>query len=315
MLSSMEALRTAVDDYLWHLKFERNLSAATLDGYEGDLQRFLATLLEDGNPPEGWGGVTREHVLSHISRLREEGRAPRSVARATSALRGLFKYLVGEGRLEANPMVHVRGTPRGRSLPTVLTETEVDRLLGAVLRPGDADTRALRNAAMLEVLYAAGLRVSELVSLRVQDVALDRGFVRATGKGRKQRLVPIGEEAVVAIRRYLDGARPELLARFGGRTRGVVPDALFVTNRGGAMTRQGFWKLLRTRARAAGVERPFSPHTLRHSFATHLLAHGADLRSVQKMLGHVDIGTTQIYTHVDRRQVQETFDRCHPRAR
>lgn len=315
MTASPTALRADIDDYLWHLRFERDLSPATLEGYEGDLQRLLETLAADGGAPGAWSAVTREHALSHLARLREEGRAPRSVARASSALRGFFKYLVAEGRLVASPMAHVSAARRSRPLPKALSEADVELLLAGVARPADTDPRTLRDAAMLELLYATGLRVSELVSLRVQDVALDRGIVRATGKGRKQRLVPVGEEALGAIRRYLAHARPELLARTGGRTRGRVPDALFVTHRCQAMTRQGFWKLLRQRARAAGVETPFSPHSLRHSFATHLLAHGADLRSVQKMLGHADIGTTQIYTHVERRQILETFDRCHPRAR
>lgn len=311
----MEALRADIDDYLWHLRFERNLSPATLAGYESDLGQLLATLADDGAPPAAWAAVSREHALSHLARLREAGKAPRSVARASSALRGFFKYLVGEGRLVASPMTHVSGARRTRPLPKALSEAEVDRLLTAVARSPDADPRGQRDAAMMELLYAAGLRVSELVTLRVQDVDLVRGFVRATGKGRKQRLVPVGEEATQAIRRYLAHARPALLARYGGRAKGRVADALFVTHRGAAMTRQGFWKLLRLRARAAGVETPLSPHSLRHSFATHLLAHGADLRSVQKMLGHADIGTTQIYTHVERRQILETFDRCHPRAR
>ena len=309
-------LQDAIDGYLWHLRFERNLSPASLDGYERDLRQLLATLTgpEDA-APRSWAAVRREDVLAHVGRLQEAGRAPRSVARAISALRGFFRHLVREGALTSDPMAHVRGGHRGRPLPKVLGEAEIDRLLETMLRPAEVSPRAFRDAAMVELLYASGLRVTELVSLRLQDVDCERGVVRATGKGRKQRLVPMGEAAGTAIERYLDHARPELLARFGGRAHGPVRDALFVTNRGSAMTRQGFWKLLKRHARAAGIETPFSPHTLRHSFATHLLAHGADLRSVQKMLGHADIGTTQIYTHVDRKQVQATFDRCHPRSR
>lgn len=311
-----DELREAVDDYLYHLRFERNLSPATLAAYEVDLAQLRETL---GDPervtvPATWIDVSREHVLAHLVRLGEEARAPRSVNRAMSAIRGFFRHLVREGRLEVDPTAHAPRAREGRPLPRVLSETEVTALLETVLHSGDASPRALRDAAMLELLYAAGLRVTELVTLRVGDVELRAGFVRVTGKGRKQRVVPLGEEAGHALRRYLDHARPELLARFGGRTRGVVKDALFVTSRGAAMTRQGFWKLLRQRGNAAGITTEFSPHTLRHSFATHLLANGADLRSVQQMLGHADIGTTQIYTHVERAEVQRSYDGAHPRA-
>ena len=309
-------LRDAIDAYLWHIRFERDLSPASQEAYESDLQQLLVTLGDqEGGGPGDWRAVDREQVLEHLARLQAEGRAPRSVARATSSLRGFFRFLVQEGVIAADPLVHARSSGRARPLPNVLSEREVERLLDTVLRPADGSPRALRDAAMLELLYAAGLRVSELVSLGLHDVDLERGVVRPTGKGRKQRLVPLGEAAVDAVRRYLDHARPILLEKFGGRTHGHVRDALFVTNRGREMTRQGFWKLLRRHARAAGIETPFSPHTLRHSFATHLLAGGADLRSVQKMLGHADIGTTQIYTHVERAQIRDTFDRCHPRAR
>lgn len=311
-------LRDGIDDFLWHLRFERNLSPATLDAYERDLRQFLETLSDEkqvSTCPEGWSDVTREHVLTHQTRLLAEGRTRSSANRATSALRGYFSYLVKEGRIETSPMLHVRGGRPDRKLPTVLSEREVDDLLESTAAAQDGDPRALRDAAMLELLYAAGLRVSELVGLRVQDVDLRSGVVRAMGKGRKQRLVPVTETATESLQRYLDHGRPALLGRYGGRVQGAVRDALFVSHRGSALTRQGFWKLLRARARAAGIQTPFSPHTLRHSFATHLLAHGADLRAVQQMLGHADIRTTEIYTHLERRQVQSTYDACHPRAR
>ncbi len=310
-------LEDAIDDYLWHLRFERNLSTATVKGYEHDLTSLAASLASkiDGlTKPRSWRSVKREHVLAHLGRLRDEGLAPRSVNRATSAMRGFFKYLVRGERLDSDPMTHIRSAQRGRPLPKVLSEDDVERLLEAVLRPSVVEPRTLRDAAMMELLYASGLRVTELVTLRLGDVDLQRGFVRVTGKGDKQRLVPLGEAARVAIDRYLNGGRPELLAPFGGKTRGEIREALFVTRLGGAMTRQGFWKLLKQRTVEAGLRAALSPHTLRHSFATHLLSHGADLRSVQKMLGHVDIATTQIYTHVDRAAVRRTFERCHPRA-
>ncbi len=311
-------MRELTDEYLWHLRFERNLARATIDAYRRDLARFLTSLGEtqalDSAPMSDWREVGREHILAFIEELYAAGLKGQSINRAISSLRGFFRYLLSEGHVERDPLVHVSGTTRSRPLPKPLGETDVERLLNSLTNPSSLDPNSLRDAAMVELLYAAGLRVSELVCMSVKDLSLERGVVRVMGKGRKQRLVPIGEVAVASLRRYLAEGRPALLARFAGRTRGAVREPLFVTNRGGAMTRQGFWKLLKRRAVSAGVDPSLSPHTLRHSFATHLLAHGADLRSVQQMLGHANITTTEIYTHVERSAIRRTLERCHPRS-
>ncbi|RMH41465.1 MAG: site-specific tyrosine recombinase XerD [Deltaproteobacteria bacterium] len=293
-------LDRACDLFLDHLKVERNLSPNTLDGYARDLRRFV-----DECGRRSAGDVRPVDIVDHLVRLADAGLAARSRARALVAVRGLFRFLVAERAIDADPTETLEGPKIGRRLPDVLSPDEVDRLLAAP--PADTP-RGARDAAMLEVLYATGLRVSELVRLAVDDVHLDRGYVRAFGKGRKQRLVPLGQVAIDRVRAYLTGHRATFVKR---------PDepALFLTSRGRPMTRQGFWKLLRGYAAAAGIRRPISPHKLRHSFATHLIERGADLRAVQAMLGHADIGTTQIYTHVSRGHLVDVVRRHHPRAK
>ncbi len=296
-----------IDLFLDHLKVERGLSPATIDGYGRDLVRLGGFLTGRGRVDVD--DVTPVDVTDHLLELAESGLGARSRARALVAVRGLFRHLVAERWLDADPSALVeapRAVPRS---PVVLGETAVAQLLAAPRR----DTpRGARDAAMLELLYASGLRVSELVRLPLADVNLRAGYVRVTGKGRKTRMVPMGGEARAAIERYLAEVRPAWL-----RGRGDQP-ALFLTERGRPMTRQGFWKLLGVYARAAGVRAvggSVSPHKLRHSFATHLLERGADLRAVQAMLGHADIATTQLYTHVSRAHLIEQYRRAHPRAR
>lgn len=253
--------------------------------------------------------VSETDLLSHLADLREQGLHPRSIARATSAIRMFFLEVVVRRNLATNP-ANLLSVPKHRtSLPETLTMDEVDRLL--VAPPVDSSA-GLRDRAMLALLYATGMRVSELVHVRLMDVDLTRGVVSAFGKGRKQRLIPIGDHSVQWISRYLQAARPELGKGHPLLSRPAA--ALFVTRRGGAMTRQGFWKLLRRYAADAQIYRAISPHMLRHSFATHLLARGADLRSIQAMLGHADISTTQIYTHVGKDELKQTHDAHHPRA-
>jgi integrase/recombinase XerD len=296
-------LDTAVDRWLDHLKVERNLSAASLEAYARDLRQFCDHLGQ-----AGVGDVERvsaEHVMSFFSARATAKIAARSRARSLSALRGWFKFLRAERYVEADPTAVVDGPRVHRGLPVVLSVAEIDRLLAA---PDRATPRGLRDAAMIETMYATGLRVSELCSLRVDEVDLRVGVVRTFGKGRKQRLVPLGQAAQALIEIYQSDARP----RFLGERQHA---ALFVTHRGGPMTRQGFWKLLCGYARVAGVRAAISPHKLRHSFATHLLERGADLRAVQAMLGHADIATTQIYTHVSRARLVELYRQHHPRAR
>jgi integrase/recombinase XerD len=305
-----QTLLTSVDRFLRHLRLERNMSTNTLTAYGRDLQRMVKYMDEQFGIDEP-GDLDRTVLVEYLVDMREAGLQPRSVARHMSTLRTFCHYLVDRGVTETNPATLLDMPKLEHDLPDVLTQAEVERLLAA---PGSQGERALRDTAMLETLYATGLRVSELVNLTMQDVDFDRGVVRCMGKGRKERLVPIGEVARARLLTYLEGARPGL-ARGAGRPLRIGPcAALFITSQCKPMTRQGFWKLVKRYAAVAGIDKPISPHKLRHSFATHLLAGGADLRAVQAMLGHADIGTTQIYTHVHRERLREIYDRYHPRA-
>jgi integrase/recombinase XerD len=311
VLAQHADLSTSVDRYLRHLKLERNMSANTLMAYGRDLRR-LVHYLDDELGIDQPAEIDRPSLHEYLAHLHDEGLQPRSVARHLSTLRSYCAYLVERGVTADNPATALDMPRLPRDLPDVLSREEVERLLAA---PGSEGERAVRDAAMLETLYATGLRVSELVHLRLGDVDFDRSVVRCLGKGRKERQVPIGEVARARLLHYLQHARP-VLARGGGgkvgRLGGSV--ALFITSQCKPMTRQGFWKLLKRYAQVAGIDKPISPHKLRHSFATHLLAGGADLRAVQALLGHADIGTTQIYTHVQRERLREVYDRFHPRA-
>lgn len=298
-------LDRAVDLFLDHLKVERGLSTHTIDGYGRDLARYVRFLVARGRAIVD--DVTAADVTDHLIELASAGLSARSRARALVALRGLHRHLVAEKWLDADPTDLVDAPRMAARMPGVLGEQAVADLLA---QPRRDTPRGLRDAAMLELLYATGVRVSELVGLPAADVNLTAGFVRVTGKGKKTRLVPMGQPAVEAVGAYAAEVRP----------RWARPDepALFLTERGRPMTRQGFWKLLRRYARAAGVRLPageVSPHKLRHSFATHLLEHGADLRAVQAMLGHADIATTQLYTHVSKARVIELYLGAHPRAK
>ncbi|HEY5950560.1 MAG TPA: site-specific tyrosine recombinase XerD [Kofleriaceae bacterium] len=297
-------LDEAVDLFLDHLKVERGLAAHTLDGYGRDLARLSQFLTGRGR--EDVDDVTGSDITEHLIALAEAKLAPRSRARALVAMRGLFRHLVGQRWLEADPTELIDAPRVARRLPGVLGEEAVAKLIA---QPADTP-RGRRDAAMIELAYASGLRVSELVNIALADVNLNHGFVRVTGKGNKTRLVPVGSAARDKIAKYLERDRPALV-------RDPAQRALFLTERGKPMTRQGFWKALRNYARRAGVRLPagdISPHKLRHSFATHLVERGADLRAVQAMLGHADISTTQIYTQVSRARVLEQA-RKHPRAR
>jgi len=295
-------LDPALDLFLVHVRVEKGLAANSVDAYARDLRRWIDDLGQQG--VADWREVRREHLLAHLDHLLRRGISARSQARALSAIRALSRLLLAERLAEVDPTEDVDGPRPSRRLPQLLSPEEVQRLLAAP----DARTAAgLRDRAMLELLYATGLRVSELVALSVNDVHLETRMLLARGKGSKERIVPVGAPAADAVRAYLGAARARLL-------RGRASKDLFVTPRGGRMTRQGFWKLLRRHARGAGIARPISPHKLRHSFATHLLAGGADLRAVQAMLGHADVATTQIYTHVERSHVRRVYERHHPRA-
>jgi len=281
---------------------ERELTPATVEAYGRDLAGFAQ--FASGRTVKAADGVRAIDVLDFLVHLTERKLSARSQARRLVALRQLFKFLKAERVIAVDPTEDIDLPRYGRKLPDFLTVEEVDRLLAA---PDRRTARGARDAAMLETLYATGLRVSELVKLRLRDVNFDAGYLMTLGKGRKERLVPVGEAAIASVRAYVEEAR-------AAHTRARAVDALFVTHHGRAMTRQGFWKLLGRYATAAGIRKRISPHKLRHSFATHLVERGADLRAVQAMLGHADIGTTEIYTHVSRRHLRSVYDRFHPRA-
>ena len=299
----MLALDSAIDLFLDHVKVERGLARNSVEAYARDLAKFRAFL--DGEGVEDASEVEPRHLLKFIDGLCRAKLAARSQARNLVALRQLFRHLRAERYIARDPTEDLELPRIGRPLPVTLTLREVEDLLS---QPRIDSVRGLRDAAMLATLYATGLRVSELCKLRQIDVNLDEQFLSTVGKGKKQRLVPLGGRAKERIRDYLASARPALL-------RGRDCAALFVTHHGRGMTRQGFWKLLAAYARAAGIRKRLSPHKLRHSFATHLVERGADLRAVQAMLGHADIATTQVYTHVSRAHLIREYLEKHPRAR
>ena len=299
-------LDVAVDLYLDHLRVERALSRHTVSAYATDLAKFLRHA--EGTGVTSADEVTHATISGWLTELADSRLSPRSTSRHVSSLRGLFRFLAREGIVRADPTTLLARPHSGRRLPQALGEHELLRLL----QIPDAETpRGLRDRAMLSLTYAAGLRASEVVGLTLGDVDLQRGVVAAFGKGSKRRLVPIGEVALEHVEAYL--AVRDAHARRDQHA-GSDRAALFQSPRGGPLTRQAFWKIVRRHARAAGIPRDVHPHQLRHSFATHLLRGGADLRSVQVMLGHADVSTTEIYTHVSRDHVRRAYDRAHPRA-
>ena len=294
------AWKRAVDRYLEMLAVERGLSQNTVDAYRNDLSRLGEALAQKGDCDLLTADAAT--LAAHQRDLRRQGLAPRSINRALSSIRGFYESLVTDGERTDNPAVNLLPPKLLRGLPKVLSEAEVESLLAA---PDVKTPLGLRDRAMIELLYATGLRVSELVGLQIQQLRLDVGYLIAFGKGSKERVVPVGETAEVWVQRYLRDVRPDLAQ---GRHLTV-----FVNKDGGPMSRVGFWLTLKKHCLAAGI-RQISPHVLRHSFATHLLEHGADLRAVQTMLGHADISTTQIYTHIHQQRLKSLYDRFHPRS-
>jgi len=286
--------------FLAFMKFESRLSDNTVQSYGRDIAKYLVFLGQAKVPLDR---VRETDVVRFVQGQSAAGLAPRSMARLISTLKAFYKFLILDGRVTRNPTVHLSSPKAWFSLPKFLTIKEVGTLLR---QPDKRDARGVRDRAMLETMYAAGLRVSELVGLGLDDVHLKDSFLLCRGKGGKERIVPVGRVAVDAVLKYLDGARPSLLKD--------PTDALFLTRRGRPFTRQGFWKMLRAYAKAARLPANVSPHVLRHSFATHLLERGADLRAVQLMLGHSQITTTQIYTHISRERLRKVYDKFHPRA-
>jgi integrase/recombinase XerD len=300
MMSSSPPSGDILAEFQLFLRAEKTLADNSIQSYGRDLAKFLIFLQRE---KLSWPKAREADVVRFIHQQSQGGLSARSLARLISSLKAFYKFLIADGRAKKNPTLHLSSPKAWFSLPKFLTIKEVQSLLR---QPDAEDDHGVRDRAMLEVMYAAGLRVSELVGLRVDDVHLKDDFVLCRGKGGKERIVPIGRAAVDAVQRYLDQARPRLLKR--------PTEALFLTRRGGPFTRQGFWKALRQYARAASLTAKISPHVLRHSFATHLLERGADLRSVQLMLGHSQITTTQIYTHVSRDRLRKVYDKFHPRA-
>ncbi|MBI1876409.1 MAG: site-specific tyrosine recombinase XerD [Acidobacteria bacterium] len=290
-----------VDDYLNHLRVERRLSPHTVESYARDL-RMLAEYA--AGRKRKLPSLDRHALEAFVRELMDRGFSPRSVARVVACVRGFYRFTTVEQRLPANPADDLRAPRAFPGLPKFLSVDEVDTL---ILQPDPSTPLGLRDRALIELLYATGMRVSELVTLRSSDVNLPAGYLTCTGKGRKERVVPIGDEAVAWVTRYQREARPGLL-------RGASTPRLFVNARGRPLSRIGFWKILKGYARKAGLRRDVSPHVLRHSFATHLLERGADLRAIQMMLGHTDLSTTQIYTHVLESRLRALYDRFHPRA-
>ena len=293
----------SVEAYLSHLTVERRLAVNSVASYGRDLGLLARYAIARGKAIEV---LDRSDLEGLVRDLMAEGRSPRSVARAVACVRGFYRFLVIDGRLATNPAEDLRPPRAWKVLPKYLSVDDVDRLIG---QPDVTTPRGLRDRALIELLYATGMRVTELVTLRPADVNLEASYLTCTGKGEKQRIVPIGDEAARWVRRYMREARPVLL---GKRT----SPRLFVNARGGGpgLTRMGFWKILKAYARQAHLTRSLSPHMLRHSFATHLLERGADLRAIQLMLGHADLSTTQIYTHVLEQRLRTVYDRFHPRA-
>lgn len=300
-MTNNPALPSIVSQYIEMLWLEKGLSDHTRSSYQTDLQHFTHWL---DKQQLSILTIERTHILNYLAYRLEQNFKARSTARLLSTLRSFYKYLVREGVRQNDPTSQVEMPKLGRPLPKTLSEQDVEALLTA---PDIEEVIGLRDKAMLEVLYACGLRVTELVSLTLEQVNLRQGVLKTFGKGRKERLVPLGEEAIIWIETYLKSARALLLG-------GKISDVLFPSSRGDMMTRQTFWHRIKHHAQVAGITKSLSPHTLRHAFATHLLNHGADLRVVQMLLGHSDLSTTQIYTHIAQARLQELHAKHHPRG-
>lgn len=291
-----------VDEYLNYLAVERGLSRNTLEAYSRDLNRFVGFLESEDH--KDFEEVTPDVVISFLASLRGDGLQATSVNRSLACIRGLYKHLLRENVLEKNPVAHIELAKVWMRLPDTLSVAEMRMLLE---KPGSETPAAIRDTAMLELMYATGIRVSEMISLTMNNINWQVGYLIVVGKGNKERIVPVGRKALDRLRTYIDAARPVLL-------KGVRSDVLFLNRSGRGLTRQGFWKILKKYAGLCGIRKKVHPHTFRHSFATHLLDGGADLRAVQVMLGHADISTTQIYTHITRERLKDIHRKYHPRG-
>ncbi|WP_114746246.1 site-specific tyrosine recombinase XerD [Falsibacillus pallidus] len=291
-------------DFIHYMVVEKGLAKNTIVSYERDLKAYINYLMKVEGM-DSLNDVARTHIVHFLGHLKQQGKSVRTIARHIASIRSFHQFLLREKAVEADPSVHIDTPQHGRSLPKVLSLEEVESLLEA---PDDSTPIGARDKAMLEILYATGIRVSELIGLNLDDVHLTMGFVKCIGKGNKERIIPIGRTAVTVLEKYMSGSRLRL------RSSKYKTDALFLNHHGNRLTRQGFWKILKGLAKKANIEKELTPHTLRHSFATHLLENGADLRAVQEMLGHADISTTQIYTHVTKTRLKDVYSKFHPRA-
>ena len=302
-------MREAISNFLDYLVVERGLSRNTIEAYRNDLQQLGTFMQEEATrvgyiPP--WAGFNRQSMLRYLLNLKERNYAPTTVARKVAAAKSFFGFMVSEGIIKTNPIGDLGSPKVGKSLPKPISVSQVRRLLEQPAKL--ATPEAKRDRAMLELLYASGMRVSELVSLNLDDIDTEGGYVRCFGKGHKERLIPIHKQAALAVEEYMKECRPKLVYS-------DTEKALFLNRRGERLTRQGLWQILKGYAKSAELETEVTPHTLRHSFATHMLNGGADLRSVQELLGHANIATTQVYTHLTSEHVRRTYEKSHPRAK
>ncbi|HOP57104.1 MAG TPA: site-specific tyrosine recombinase XerD [Bacillota bacterium] len=297
-------LKNLEKEYIYYLRVTKGLAPNTILSYSNDVSDYL-TFLETNYQLKTPRAITKEHIQNYLARLKRKGMDPKSVTRKLSALRSFHQYLMQEREVDENLVVKIPKPKTTKSLPVVLNTDEIGRLLEAAR--GKGSSLDYRNVAIIELAYGSGLRVSELTDLEISDLHLNMALVNITGKGNKERIVPLGGEAIVALRNYLGNARQKMNPK--------NREAVFVNRQGEKLSRVGLFKLIRSLALKAGIDKPISPHTLRHTFATHLLENGADLRSVQELLGHEDILTTETYTHISRRHMTEEYEKAHPRAR
>jgi integrase/recombinase XerD len=295
-------MKDLLRDFLDYLLIERGLSSHTINAYSRDLMNYI-TYIETEIGESSINGITRVTIMNYLYTLKDSGKSAATIARNISSIRAFHLHLLREAITKNDPTLHIELPKKEKKLPKVLSLKEVEALLEL---PKGKKAFAQRNKAMVELLYATGMRVSEMVDLNISDVHLTMGFVHCLGKGNKERIIPLGSIAKDAVETYIQSGRQQLLR---GRE-----DALFLNHHGKRLSRQGFWKILKALAKEANIEKELTPHTLRHSFATHLLENGADLRAVQEMLGHADISTTQIYTHVSKARLKELYASHHPRA-
>lgn len=295
-------MKSLVEEFIHYLAVERGLADNTLDSYNRDLNQFLGFLEQEKIPDVQ--KATRNMVMSYLLFLQKRGRATATISRHLAALKSFYHFLLKEKYIQKDPTANLESPKLEKKLPKVLAVNEVEMLLNQPIGP---DPATLRDKAMLELLYATGIRVSELIQLDINHINIDMGYIRCFGKGSKERIVPVGSFARRCVDEYLQKGRTKII-----KTK--TEQALFVNQHGRRLTRQGFWKIIKKYARRAGISKVITPHTLRHSFATHLLENGADLRSVQEMLGHADITTTQIYTHLTKGRLREVYAKSHPRA-